>query len=172
MRSIYQKPRNRKYSILRIILRINWRKVANYCREPLPRIATYDRIFRMTNGNGDPKNPNRTKKSAFGERSNLDEILYRAVPSQIPMHVTRVSYKRMLTHCMTQDVKMCDLWACRKTGAKILARVVRAHIYETATGHLKEITPVATLYCSACDPVPQTHSGDSIYDYQVMTVAM
>lgn len=79
----------------------------------------------------------------------------------------------MLKHCMTQDVAMQDLWACRKNGAKVQMRVVRMNIFNRQTGELeKSGIPVGYLFCSGCDKTPPTHAGDAVYSDELQTLAV
>ncbi len=105
-------------------------------------------------------------------REFLDKALAQEIASQIPVHATRASYARMLNHCIVQDQgNTKNLWACALTGAKVIARFVHTRILDEA-GLCIEYSPVATLYCSGCDPVPNTHSGDSIASSAIQTLSM
>jgi hypothetical protein len=113
----------------------------------------------------DPKQQN--------ERKKVESLIAREKPSQIPMNVIKTNYKRMLRHCMTQDVAFKDLFACRKNGARVLVRVVLMNVFDRETETLLNTDiPVGVMYCSGCDKVPNTRKGDKVYKDQLQTVSM
>lgn len=96
-----------------------------------------------------------------------------AIPSQIPVHATRASYQRMLQHCQVRDKgNVTNFWGCVFTGEPVRARMVRMNIYDKETGARIDYAPVVTLYCSVCDKVPLTRSGDSIFSSELQTLSM
>lgn len=99
----------------------------------------------------------------------LDKIIDREVPSQLPMNVTKSSYARMLKHCKTEF----GVWACRKNGARVNARGVWMNVFDRKTGQLLNARiPVVHLFCSGCDKAPKVNSGDPIYADQLQTVSV
>ena len=102
----------------------------------------------------------------------FEKLIYREKPSQIPVHVTRKSYTRMLAHCTTQGRGFESLWACKKNGARVLARMVKMNIWDRVTGQFAETAPVVTMYCSGCDEIPNTHGGDAVWADEIITLSM
>lgn len=86
--------------------------------------------------------------------NNLDRILYRDIPSQLPVHATRESYKRMLEHCHEEGAGYKNVWRCSRTGAKVKAKMVRRRIFDGDV--YLETAPVVELFCSVCDTEPGT----------------
>lgn len=84
------------------------------------------------------------------------------------MHVEIVSYMRIIRHATTEH----GLFACKKNGARILARCVRMHILDRETHKPKDYAPVLHLYCAGCDKVPEVHGGDAIYADQLRTMSV
>ena len=99
----------------------------------------------------------------------LDAIVSRAVPSQIPTNITKESYNRMILHCVTEN----GIWACAKNGARVKAKMWYRSIFSRATGQLTNTRiPVAVLYCSGCDSAPQSVADDPIWDDEIQTVCL
>ena len=101
-----------------------------------------------------------------------DAVISRAIPSQVPFHCVKATYMRMLRHCMTQDVALRDLWACSKNGARVVARVTHRTVWNRDNTLNAAHIPVAYLYCSGCDPVPQIKGEDPIYADEIQTLSM
>ena len=99
---------------------------------------------------------------------NLERIIHRDVPSQVPMTVTRASWSRMVDHCKTEGT----IWACRLNGARINAKVVWMNVYNKDSGSWEHRTPVAHMYCSGCDKAPAVRGDDVIFSIELMSVAM
>jgi hypothetical protein len=103
----------------------------------------------------------------------LEKQIHREIPSQIPVHTDKASWNRMIEHCITaHDGKSLPIWACKKNGARVKARMVMMKILDRDTGLQLDYAPVATLFCSGCDTEPNTHGGDTIFKDQVQTLAM
>ena len=94
---------------------------------------------------------------------------YRQVPSQLPFNVTRTSYDYMLGHCVTIN----ELWACRKNGSRVHAKVNYRSVYDKETGTLQNTRiPVAVLFCSGCDKPPDIVPDSAIWASDIETVSM
>lgn len=89
-------------------------------------------------------------------------------PSQLPVNVTRASYQHVLEHGISEF----GIFACKATGARIMARMVQMKIYNRTTNLFTNYAPVAVLYCNACDKVPNTHGGDKIYEDMLQTLSL
>ena len=107
-------------------------------------------------------------------RTAVEAMIHRAVPSQVPVHVVKRSYDRMLVHCTIQtDGRTPAVWACQKNGARVKARMTYRNVFNRTTMQLESVKiPVATLYCSGCDPVPSTHGNDPIFSDELQTLAL
>ena len=103
----------------------------------------------------------------------LEKLITREKPSQIPVNVVISSYNRMLRHATVFDPGPYSFWGCSKTGARIHARMVKCNVFDRATLLCTAMNiPIVTLYCSACDAVPATHSGDPIFSDEIKTLAL
>lgn len=101
----------------------------------------------------------------------FEKALAREIATQIPTHVTKDSYQRMLLHC-SLDRANKNLWCCIRTGAQVKARLVVRDITDPLTHQLIDRGPVAELYCSACDKPPVTRKYDPITSDKIQTVSM
>ncbi len=109
------------------------------------------------------------KGDQSGKFGNLDKVLSREIPSQVPVTVTKASYHRMLTHCTT----MGGVWACKKNGARIMAKMVKMTVWDRETKKIDRTNiPVVHLYCSGCDKAPNVVGQDAIFKHKLMTVTM
>lgn len=96
----------------------------------------------------------------------IEKLVYREAPSQIPTIVTRKSFHHALDHASTEG----HLWRCTKTGAKMNAYMLRMRVFSAETDEYIETVPVAHIYCSACDEKPKVAAGDAILDTALQTV--
>ena len=103
---------------------------------------------------------------------NLLKKVYREVPSQHPMNVTRSSYNKALSHCKTFGNGLESVWACRRTGEKqVLTVTFRTVWNRDNTLNAAEI-PVGIIHCPACDKKTEVKRGDPIYADEVSTLSM
>ena len=90
------------------------------------------------------------------------------LPGQLPTNVTKKSYQHVIAHGITEQ----GVFACKTTGARILARMTKMRIYDRLTGSMTNYAPVCTLYCASCDKVPKTRGGDKIFEDMIQTVSL
>jgi len=103
----------------------------------------------------------------------LEAQLAHEIPSQLPINTVKSSYNRMLLHCQVQDAgPVKNLWACSKTGAKVIARMVQRTIFNRSTNEILEVAPVVELYCSGCEKPPVTRGYDPIFADELTTLMM
>ncbi len=104
-------------------------------------------------------------------KKRFDQIIERAIPSQIPVTVTRDSYMRMLEHCHTDSLRG-SIWCCSKTNARINVKMWYRTVLN-ADGSINAVhIPVGVLYCSGCDKPPRAIPESVIAADAVQTVAM
>ena len=104
---------------------------------------------------------------------NIEELIYRERPSQLPVNVTRASYMRMLGHAQTFGHGVQSVWRCKKNGAKILGKMTFRNVFDRETGLCTGMNiPVAILFCSACDTPPPNLAGQPIYAEEIQTLSM
>ena len=101
-------------------------------------------------------------------KADIEKIIHRARPSQIPTRVIKQSYIRMLGHCTTEG----GIWACKKSGARVKGKMVIANVFRRDTEKYLGHAPVVHLYCSGCDPVPAVRGGASVWAEDLQTVSM
>ena len=102
------------------------------------------------------------------QQEHFEKLIHKELPSQLPTHCVKKSYWRMLVHCITQD----GVFACKKNGARVHARMTMRNVFDR-TGQMTAFNiPVAVLYCSGCDLVPNTHGGDPIFEDELTTLSM
>ena len=100
------------------------------------------------------------------KQEELDAIVSRAVPSQIPTNITKESYNRMLLHCVTEN----GLWACAKNGARVKAKMWYRSVIDRESGQVQNTRiPVAVLYCGGCDVAPNATADEPIFADQIQT---
>ena len=104
----------------------------------------------------------------------LEKKLWREAPSQLPTYVTADSYRRILTHGSTENAGKggLSLFACKKNGAPIKARMVIRAVFDRKTQSFERFSPVAELFCGSCDKPPVTPKNAPIFSDLIMTVSM
>jgi hypothetical protein len=111
-----------------------------------------------------------SKQLKAGEQ--LERLVLREKPSQVPFHCVKASYQRMLMHARIFDPGPRALWACEKTASRINAKVTYRTIWNRDRTLNASHVPVAYLYCPACDEVPQVKGEDPIWADEVQTLSM
>lgn len=88
------------------------------------------------------------------------------LPAQIPVHIMKETYTRMLQHCTVQS----GVWTCRESGSRIKLRMVRVNVYNVSGELLHVNIPVGSLYCDRCDKIPTLKKNDSVWDTDLQTL--
>jgi hypothetical protein len=88
-------------------------------------------------------------------------------PGQIPVHVVKSDYYRMMGHCKEEH----GVWACKKGGARAGVKVWVRDIYERDTGALIAREPIGHMFCTGCDKPPNTDHA-AVWADEITTVAM
>ena len=101
-------------------------------------------------------------------KQKIDKQISGEIPSQTLVNTVIASYNRMLTHCAIEN----GVWACRKGGARVKARMTKMYIFDRTSMSCVDYAPVVVLYCSSCDSTPLTRGGDSIYSDEIKTLSM
>ena len=105
-------------------------------------------------------------------RKRLERIVFRDIPSQHPVNVTRSSYNHAIQHCKTFGNGLDSVWACRRTGEKQILTVTFRNVWNRdGTLNAADI-PVGIIHCPACDQKPQVKRGDPIFDDEVSTLSL
>lgn len=103
----------------------------------------------------------------------LDQQLSREIPSQIPVNATKESYDRMISHCMSEKPSGAGFWACRKSGARIKAKMVLMNIWDEKTMQMTHKgVPIVTLFCSGCDQPPKIAKNTGLWKSEIITLSM
>lgn len=111
---------------------------------------------------------NKIKQAAA---EHLEKQFAGEAPSQIPIHVTRKSYERMMLHCKDENGR----WYCPKSGANVKGRMTMRRVYNRGTFSLEHNeVPVMEMYCARCDEndKPKTAKGAAIMSDELITICL
>lgn len=98
--------------------------------------------------------------------------IYREVPSQTLVNVTKDSYARAIQHCKTFGNGLESLWACRRTGEKQILKMTKRTIWNRDNTLNAAEIPVGVIWCPACSTAPQVKHGDPLFDDEISTLSV